>query len=412
MPVEITCPEVFGVTESSLTLAFDVTEGPRALDLEARVLLNDQVHAVSEGMGTRLVRMEGLEPDTTYRIRIQVGGAPEAANDRYFPEAVTTLPTAPGAPVGSFATLNDLHFGELRFGGMLAPDGEFAGEAPGFGIAKATDTDVPYWRFMNEDAIAEINETGVDLTIIKGDIADRGRPEQFEDAAAAFSGFSMPHHAFLGNHDYYGLEAGLDVDGYALLGQPRAPRSLDLGGWRLVLLETVEPGEHHGVFGEERLRWLDETLRETRETRTPTMLFMHHHPVPPEFRNGYPNTIGIDPEHSVRLFDTLGSHPQVRGVLIGHTHRNRIRHYSESGPIPFIEVNCTKDYPGGFAHYRLFEDGSFRQEVRRTSSERALAHSSRCRDFFKGGYRNFALGALETRSFAVGEPRSRTGAGV
>ena len=60
--------------------------------------------------------------------------------------------------------------------------------------------------------------------------------------------------------------------------------------------------------------------------------------------------------------------------------------------MPFIEVNCTKDYPGGFAHYRLFEDGSFRQEVRRTGSARALAHSTRCRDFFRGGYRDFALG--------------------
>lgn len=59
------------------------------------------------------------------------------------------------------------------------------------------------------------------------------------------------------------------------------------------------------------------------------------------------------------------------------------------------------DYPGGFAHYRLFEDGSFLQEVRRTSSERALAHSTRCRDFFRGGYRSFSLGPLPARSFVA-----------
>jgi 3',5'-cyclic AMP phosphodiesterase CpdA len=221
-------------------------------------------------------------------------------------------------------------------------------------------------------------------------------------AARTFARFEMPHHAFLGNHDYYASLAGEEVDGYALLGQPSAPRSVDLGGWRLLLLETAEPGEHHGVFHEDRLGWLDGALAETRERRTPTLLLMHHHPVPPEHADRYPNTIGIQPEHSLRLFDLVGRHPQVRGVLIGHTHRNRVRRYPASGAVPFVEVNCTKDYPGGWAHYRLYEDGSFRQEVRRTSSPRALEHSSRCRHCFRGLYRDFSLGELETRSFTSG----------
>ena len=56
----------------------------------------------------------------------------------------------------------------------------------------------------------------------------------------------------------------------------------------------------------------------------------------------------------------------------------------------------------GFAHYRLFDDGSFRQEARRTSTARALAHSTHCRSFFNGGYRHFSLGALENRSYVIG----------
>jgi hypothetical protein len=212
----------------------------------------------------------------------------------------------------------------------------------------------------------------------------------------------MPHHAFLGNHDYYGRLAGEDVDGYALLGQPPAPRSLELGGWRLVLLETAEPGEHHGVFADDRLGWLEHALEQTREERRPTLVLMHHHPVPPEHADSYPNTIGLNPLHSLRLFDLIGRHPQLKGVLIGHTHRNRVRRHPAAGTTPFVEVSCTKDYPGGWAHYRLYADGSFRQEVRRTASARALAHSTRCRDLFQGGYRRFALGSLETRSFVAG----------
>jgi hypothetical protein len=401
MSLRVTDPELFGVTESSVSLFFGVEDGSGPVDAEARILLDGEARAISEGLGTRCVRIDGLEPDVEYRLEIVVDGAPPLSADRYFPSSVRTHPAPSGAPTATFATLNDLHFGEPRFGGQLTDDHEYGEEASGFPMVRDEDTEVPYWRFMNEDAIAEINASGTDAAIIKGDIADRGRTHQFEAAAKAFAGFSMPHHAFLGNHDYYGRHFGEEVDGYALLGQPEAPRTLELGGWRLVLLETTEPGEHHGVFEDDRLRWLARALEESRDANLPTLLLMHHHPVPPEHADRYPNTIGIRPEHSLQLFDLIGGHPQVRGVLIGHTHRNRVRRYPASGPVPFVEVNCTKDYPGGWAHYRLYEDGSFRQEVRRTSTPRALEHSSRCRHCFRGFYRDFSLGELEARSFAT-----------
>lgn len=401
MPLRIRDPEIFGVTESSLTLSFVVEDGSGPVDAEARVRVGGALRARSQGPGTRLVRIEHLEPATPYEVEIEVDGAEAPARDRYFPDRVETLPAPEAAETARFATLNDLHFGEPRFGGTLLANGDYGPETPGFPSVRADDTEVPYWRFMNEDAIAEIDAAGVDATIIKGDIADVGRPEQFVAAREAFAKLSMPWHAFLGNHDYYGRLDGLEVDGYALLGQPPAPRAVDLGGWRLLLLETALPGEHHGVFDRDRLEWLGRALEETRESATPTLVLMHHQPVPPEHADSYPNTIGIRPEHSLDLFHLLGAHPQLQGVLIGHTHRNRVRRYRASGRLPFVEVNCTKDYPGGYAVYRLFEDGSFRQEVRRTGSARALAHSTRCRDFFRGGYRDFALGSLAQRSFTT-----------
>ena len=395
-------PELFGVTATSATLCFRVEDGAGSVEAPARIRLDGEVRAVSEGSGTRHVRLEGLEPDTRYRIDVEIDGAEPIAADRYFPEALRTLPAPRAACTARFATMNDLHFGEPRFGGRLTEDHEYGDEEPGFPLIRAEDTEVPYWRSMNDDAIAEINAAGVDAAVIKGDIADRGRPEQFGWARESFARLRAPHHAFLGNHDYYGRQEGHSVDGYALLGQAPAPRVIELGGWRLVLLETAEPGDHHGVFGDDRMGWLAQTLAGTRETSTPTLLLMHHQPVPPEHRDSYPNTIGMLPEHSLPFFDLIGANPQVKGVLIGHTHRNRVRRYRASGAAPFVEVNCTKDYPGGWAHYELFEDGSFRQEVRRTASPRALAHSTRCRECFRGFYRDFALGSLEERSFVAG----------
>ena len=402
MSLEIRDPELLAVTESAATLSFCVTENGAPVDAEATLRVAGEVRARVSGPGTHLVRVEGLAPGARHAIEIHVSGAESPTPDVWWPADFETLPAPRADEVASFATTNDMHFGEPRFGGTLLENGDYGPVAEGFPEVTESAGDVPYWKFMNDDCIADINAAGVDAAIIKGDIADRGLPEQFAAAADAFAKFAMPHHAFLGNHDYYGLLEGVQVDRYALLGQPPAPRSLDLGGWRLVLLETVEPGEHHGVFGDERLRWLAETLAETREDRRPTLLLMHHQPVPPEHLDRYPNNIGMIPDHSLRLFDLLAEHPQVKGVLIGHTHRNRVRRYPRTGRLPFVEVHCTKDYPGGFAHYRLFEDGSFRQEVRRTGSARALAHSTLCRDFFRGGYRRFSLGPLSARSFVAG----------
>ncbi|MGH0028441.1 MAG: metallophosphoesterase family protein [Myxococcota bacterium] len=402
MPAEIRDPELLAVTEEAATFSFDVASDGASVDAEARILVDGELRQRVAGVGTRLVRVAGLAPGARHRIRIEVDGAEPAAPDDWWPADFETLPAPTSDCVASFATTNDMHFGEPRFGGTLLENGDYGPVAEGFPEVTEREGDVPYWKYMNDDCIADINASGVDAAIVKGDIADRGLPEQFAAAARAFAKFAMPHHAFLGNHDYYGVNEGIEVDGYAALGQPPAPRALDLGGWRLLLLETVEPGEHHGVFDDARLRWLADAVAETRETGTPTLLLMHHQPVPPEHLDRYPNNIGMIPEHSLRLFDLLAEQPQVKGVLIGHTHRNRVRRYPRTGRLPFVEVHCTKDYPGGFAHYRLFEDGRFRQEVRRTSSDRALAHSTRCRDFFRGGYRRFSLGPLSARSFVAG----------
>jgi Icc protein len=393
--------ELFGVTESSLTLSVTVCDASGPVDAPVRIRLNDELRAESAGTaGPRLVRIEGLRPATTYRIAIEADGAAPPEHGRYLPAEVATLAAPRARQVASFATLNDLHFGEPRFGGVLLPDGEYGPESPGYPAVSEKDEPVPYWLYMNQDAVADINALDVDATIVKGDIADRGLTPQFEIARKTLDRLEKPWHGFLGNHDHYGVLVGEAVDGYALLGQPRAPRTLDLGGWRLVFVDTVLPGHHHGILPPERRQWLADALAETRDAGVPTLVFMHHHPVPPENRDTYPNTIGLRPEDSVPLYELIGEHSQVRAVLIGHTHRNRVRTNPASGAVPYAEVNCVKDYPGGFAHYRLFEDGHFRQEVRRTSSERALAHSTRCGGFFAGRYRDFALGALSDRSFA------------
>ena len=60
MPLSVCDPELFAVTESSLTLSFSVEDGSGPVAAEARVLVDGETRGVSEGLaGTRLVRVEG-----------------------------------------------------------------------------------------------------------------------------------------------------------------------------------------------------------------------------------------------------------------------------------------------------------------------------------------------------------------
>lgn len=389
MPARITDAEIIGVTETSITVAFAVdSEAP----LPAQIVVDGRVAATAEPRdGLRMVRVEGLEPETEYTVAIDVDGAPPVEPDYFFPGSATTL-SAPGSElVASFATVNDLHFGEERFA--------FPG-ASGDSLSD-TYTEAPYWQFMSDGAVADINASGVDAAIVKGDIADRGTVEQFAAAAASFQQFSMPWHAFLGNHDYYWMNDGAkDIDGYALLGQPPAPRRVDLASWTLLFADSVAPGKHRGAITEHMCEWLSAELSAC--AGRPTIVLMHHHVVPPEFASGPINNIGIQPDDTLRLFSTLARHDHLVGVLVGHTHRNRARRYGRVPHVAFAEVCCTKDYPGGWGHYRLFADGTFRQEVRRISTPTALAHSLRCGRMFDGKYRRFAIGRMTDRCFVAG----------
>ena len=71
----------------------------------------------------------------------------------------------------------------------------------------------------------------------------------------------------------------------------------------------------------------------------------------------------------------------IAGYFAGHTHGNRVRRFAAVRNVPFVEVACTKDYPGAWAEYRVYE-GGYTQVVRRVTSPDAFdwaeADARRC----------------------------------
>ncbi len=398
--MEIVCPELSAVTDTTATFVFAIGTSPKELmpyDAEVVIrpseegagrLIRSSADQTAESGGIHYLRIEELEPDTSYDIDILIDDEPVPHDMLFFPDQFRTLATPPGELVTTLATISDTHFGEKVCGLGPSPD-----ITPVF---MAADEDPPYWRYMNELAVAEINAAQVDTTIVKGDLTGEGAPIEFDHAKQTLDKLEMPWHAVRGNHDAKHAE----VDGMSLMGQPSDPVTLvQTDGFTHILIDTVDPGKDTGMFPASRLAMLADALDSIDSGHC--LILGHHYTSTPRKRPKY--SFGISRADSTALLDLLAQHQEVGGVLTGHTHRNRVRHFPQTGNIPHAEVCSTKDYPGAWAHYRIHE-GGYIQEVRRTRSPKALRWAQKTKDMYFGLYRTYALGGLSDRCFTFSWP--------
>ena len=87
----------------------------------------------------------------------------------------------------------------------------------------------------------------------------------------------------------------------------------DVGGWRILGLDTHRPGEVSGHLPKEQLNWLAQQLD---QSRGPVLLFLHHPPISVHSR--WLDRIAL--EHPEPLRELIAAHPQIRCVAGGHVH--------------------------------------------------------------------------------------------
>jgi 3',5'-cyclic AMP phosphodiesterase CpdA len=195
-------------------------------------------------------------------------------------------------------------------------------------------------------------------------------------------------HHVRGNHDAM-LDASMAVNG--------APFAIERDGVTLAILDTVRPGLERGQVTAEQLAWLDDLAAGPRD-RGPVFVFGHHHLWDLDATERSEEYFGINPEDSEALGRVFARHERIVGYWAGHTHRNRVRRSAKARNIPCVEISATKDYPGVWAEYRVYEHG-FTQIVRRISAPAALEWTERTRPMFAGLYRAYAIGPLGHRCF-------------
>lgn len=392
----VIAPEISAVSDTAITICCataDDDSHPRPHDVEVVLKPAEggparRVHLPADEAdpesGLRQVTIDGLEPGTDYEVDIHGNGHTALPDLVFFPNEVRTLDSPPGERICTIATVSDLHFGEEVCG--LGPSGR---ETPVF---RARDEDPPYWHYMNHAIVDEIAKAGVDAVVVKGDITGDGHAHEFESAREAFDRLPMPWHSVMGNHDR--MQDG--VDGFAVLSQPDDPaRAVDVDGVRLVLIDTVDPGRDGGTLPPDRRSALADVLADGHGA--PTLAFAHHYTSSPKKRTK--KAFGLSRPDSEALLTMLAAHPEVGGFFAGHTHRNRVRRFAETGAMPHGEVCATKDYPGAWASYRVHE-GGYVQQVHRCGAPRALAWSHRAKDMYFGLYRAYAIGTLAERCFS------------
>lgn len=323
-----------------------------------------------------VVRATGLEPATEHTIEVE-GAEPGT----WLPPSTRTLELPPGRHVATVATANDVHFGEIRCGITGFPEVDAAGP-----ILMAEPGHDPYPEVMNRAVVAEIDALAPDAVVVKGDLTDRGSEEEYAAFLAAYGALGDRMFHVRGNHD-----AMIDP----AMATEDTPYAVDLAGVTLAVLDTVNPGTDAGRLDAEQVRWLDDLAA---ERSGPVIALGHHHcwNVDGGSRDG--EYFGIQPDDSEALVATFVRHDNLVAYSAGHTHTNRVRRFAATGTRPFGEVASTKEFPGAWAEYRIYE-GGFTQVMRRVTEPKAFAWAQRTRALIQGVYTDLVLGGLEQRCF-------------
>lgn len=193
--------------------------------------------------------------------------------------------------------------------------------------------------------------------IATGDLVQDESRGGYERFKSCFDKLGVPIYCIPGNHDDPQLmETLLAEKPFQFCGEAV------IGTWQLVLLSTHATGEDAGAIRAEDLSALDSYLAEN--TERPTMIFMHHQPVP--MGSAWLDGVGL--VNATDFLRVIEGHPHVRGVVWGHVHqaldeqRGDVRFLSTPSTcaqfLPKKDFFALDDKPPGCRWIVLHADGS------------------------------------------------------
>ena len=213
--------------------------------------------------------------------------------------------------------------------------------------------------------LVRLQQPRIDLIIASGDLSQDGALESYQLFRDLTRPLDAPARWIPGNHDEPRIMAEAAVQS-ALL-----ESVVDVGNWRVTLLDSAVPGSVPGYLQDEQLQLLARSLSEAPERHH--LVCFHHHPV--SIGCAWMEPIGLrNPE---ALFAVLDRFPQVRAVLWGHVHqevdleRNGVRLIASPSTCiqfePGSDDFSVSDEAPGYRWLRLLPDGRVETGVERVS---------------------------------------------
>jgi 3',5'-cyclic-AMP phosphodiesterase len=155
----------------------------------------------------------------------------------------------------------------------------------------------------------------VDAVLVSGDLTNDGSEESCRLARELLGRFESPVYVLPGNHDDRSrLREAFDLPGS---GAEPVNYSVDVGVVRLVVFDSIVPGQDPGAYSPEQLAWLDAELG--RKPDAPTLLALHHPPLPTGL-SGW-DAINLPAGEREAMAEVVARHPQLRAIAGGHLHR-------------------------------------------------------------------------------------------
>ncbi|AZP69812.1 3',5'-cyclic-AMP phosphodiesterase [Pseudomonas poae] len=188
-----------------------------------------------------------------------------------------------------------------------------------------------------------------------GDLSQDGTLESYQQFRDMTQQMGVPARWIPGNHDEPQVMALAAVHSDFL------ESVVDIGNWRITLLDSSVPGSVPGYLQDQQLQLLAQALSEAPSRHH--LVCFHHHPVP--IGCAWMEPIGLrNPE---ALFAVLDRFPQVRAVLWGHVHqeidreRNGVRLLASPSTCiqfaPGSEDFKVSEQAPGYRWLRLHADG-------------------------------------------------------
>ncbi len=240
-------------------------------------------------------------------------------------------------------------------------------------------------------ALTEAKEWGAQRVLCKGDLTDNGYEDEFEWFALLMNESGLPSNTILGNHD--NRDPGVDCVGLLRRrGLEVAPVAtvVDVPGLRIVMLPS-EAGPHPGEWTPSDTA---ATLEYAADHGAPIFVATHH--FPQRLNRAIEHPKGIPARNARPLLDGLDRVAPRSLIACGHTHRHHRRHYKS---LLITEIGSTKDYPGVWAGYVVYE-GGITQTVHRVVDPSAREWTERTGKTLLGAWKWWSPGLRSHRCWS------------